>query len=78
MVMFTNHIHSDLLLLIFLVGLLLTKMNTIIIPAYICQVVFSVMCYRTLRQPPNLLLLALAVTDLFVSLLVMPGKKDKC
>ena len=31
------------------------------------------LCNTTLRQPPNLLLLALAVTDLLVSLLVMPG-----
>ena len=37
-------------------------------------VVVSVMCVRLLRQPPNLLLLALAVTDLFVSLVVMPGE----
>ena len=37
------------------------------------QVVFAVVCYRTLRQPPNLLLLALAVTDLCVSVVVMPG-----
>ena len=37
-------------------------------------VVASVLCVRSLRQPPNLLLLALAVTDLFVSLVVMPGK----
>ena len=37
------------------------------------QVVISVLCNTTLRQPPNLLLLALAVTDLLVSLLVMPG-----
>jgi len=36
-------------------------------------VVFSVMCFRNLRQPPNILLLALAVTDLCVSLIVMPG-----
>ena len=40
---------------------------------YIIQVVISVLCNRTLRQPPNLLLLSLAVTDLLVSLLVMPG-----
>ena len=37
------------------------------------QVVLAVLCYRTLRQPPNLLLLALAVTDLCVSVVVMPG-----
>ena len=37
-------------------------------------VVFSVLCVRSLRQPPNLLLLALAITDLFVSLVVMPGQ----
>lgn len=37
-------------------------------------VVASVLCVRSLRQPPNLLLLALAVTDLFVSLVVMPGE----
>ena len=36
-------------------------------------VVASVLCVRSLRQPPNLLLLALAITDLFVSLVVMPG-----
>ena len=37
------------------------------------QVLISVTCNRTLRQPPNLLLLSLAVTDMLVSLLVMPG-----
>ena len=36
-------------------------------------VVASVLCVRSLRQPPNLLLLSLAITDLFVSLVVMPG-----
>ena len=40
------------------------------------QVVFAVVCYRTLRQPPNLLLLALAVTDLCVSVVVMPGNYE--
>ena len=37
------------------------------------QVLISVLCNRALRQPPNLLLLSLAVTDMLVSLLVMPG-----
>ena len=36
-------------------------------------VVLSVLLVRALRQPSNLLLLALAVTDLLVSLIVMPG-----
>ena len=36
-------------------------------------VLISVLCNRALRQPPNLLLLSLAVTDMLVSLLVMPG-----
>ena len=36
-------------------------------------VVLSVLMVRALRQPSNLLLLALAVTDLLVSLIVMPG-----
>ena len=35
--------------------------------------VISVLLVRALRQPSNLLLLALAVTDLLVSLIVMPG-----
>ena len=39
----------------------------------ILQVLISVLCNRALRQPPNLLLLSLAVTDMLVSLLVMPG-----
>ena len=54
-----------------IIKLLVTDDN--IICHVILQVVVSVMCYRSLRQPPNLLLLALAVTDLFVSLVVMPG-----
>ena len=37
------------------------------------KVLISVLCNRALRQPPNLLLLSLAVTDMLVSLLVMPG-----
>ena len=32
-------------------------------------VLISVLCNRALRQPPNLLLLSLAVTDMLVSLL---------
>ena len=36
-------------------------------------VVLAVLLVRALRQPSNLLLLSLAVTDLLVSLLVMPG-----
>ena len=36
-------------------------------------VVISVLLVRALRQPSNLLLLSLAVTDLLVSLIVMPG-----
>ena len=36
-------------------------------------VVLSVLLDRSLRKPSNILLLALAVTDLLVSLIVMPG-----
>ena len=36
-------------------------------------VVLSVLLVRALRKPSNILLLALAVTDLIVSLIVMPG-----
>ena len=36
-------------------------------------VVLSVLLVRALRKPSNILLLALAVTDLLVSLIVMPG-----
>ena len=41
--------------------------------AMVVQVLISILCNRALRQPPNLLLLSLAVTDMLVSLLVMPG-----
>ena len=41
-------------------------------------VLISVLCNRALRQPPNLLLLSLAVTDMLVSLLVMPGRGRLC
>ena len=36
-------------------------------------VVLAVLLVRALRKPANILLLALAVTDLLISLIVMPG-----
>ena len=58
--------HSVLVTLPMLVIILVSILGTLL-------VVLSVLLVRSLRKPSNILLLALAVTDLLVSLIVMPG-----
>ena len=58
--------HSVLVTLPMLVIILVSILGNLL-------VVLSVLLVRALRKPSNILLLALAVTDLLVSLIVMPG-----
>ena len=58
--------HSVLVTLPMLVIILVSILGNLL-------VVLSVLLVRSLRKPSNILLLALAVTDLLVSLIVMPG-----
>ena len=57
-------------------GVLVTLVMLVIILVSVLGnvlVVLSVLLVRALRKPANILLVALAVTDLLVSIIVMPG-----